>query len=121
MEQIDGNDSLVGDDLDEDEKYVGTRHYWKTGRLGTVYQTFIDANEIIEKSDLAEGSNNQEKEKILDARKTAFGPHFSFVPPWNKKPSNFLSFFISSSFLGDSPVLLVSKYGAFHTLYVVQS
>ena len=87
MEQIDGNDSYVGDDLDkDDEKYSGTSHYWKTGRLGTVYQVFIDANDIIENSDLTEESKNDEKEKILNARKTAFGPNFGFVPPWNMKP-----------------------------------
>ena len=87
MEQIDGNDSYVGDDLDkDDEKYSGTSHYWKTGRLGTVYQVFIDANDIIENSDLTEKSKNDEKEKILNSRKTDFGPNFSFVPPWNMKP-----------------------------------
>jgi hypothetical protein len=83
MGQIDGNDSLVGDDSDEDEKYRGTSHYWKTGKLGTVYQAFIDANNIIENSDLNEESKDYEKENILDARKTAFGPHLSFVLPWN--------------------------------------
>ena len=56
------------------------------GKLCTVYQTFIHAIDIIENSDLTEESKNYEKEKILDARKTAFGPHFSCVPPWNKKP-----------------------------------
>ena len=87
MEQIDGNDSYVGDDLDkDDEKYSGTSQYWKTGKLDTVYQVFIDANDIIDSSDLTEESKNDEKEKILNARKTAFGPNFSFVPPWNMKP-----------------------------------
>ena len=87
MEQIDGNDSYVGDDLEkDDEKYSRTRHYWKTGRLGTGYQVFIDANDIIDNSDLTEESKNDEKEKILNARKTAFGPNFGFVPPWNMKP-----------------------------------
>ena len=65
MEQIDRNGSLVGDDFDGGEKFSGTSHYWKTGRVGTVYPTFVDANDIIENSDLTEGSKNQEKEKIL--------------------------------------------------------
>ena len=40
---------------------------------------------MFENSDLTEESKNHEKAKILDARKSALGPHFSFVPPWNKK------------------------------------
>ena len=55
------------------------------GKLCTVYQTFIDAIDIIDNSDLTEESKNHEKAKILDARKSALGPHFSFVPPWNRK------------------------------------
>ena len=45
------------------------------GKLCTVYQTFMDAIDIIENSDLTEVSKNQR------SRKSAFGPHFSFVPP----------------------------------------
>ena len=40
---------------------------------------------MFENSDLTEESKNHEKAKILDARKSALGPHFSFVPPWNRK------------------------------------
>ena len=47
LEQIDGNDTFAMDEID-DEKYAGTLHYWKTGRLGTVFQSFLNANEIIE-------------------------------------------------------------------------
>ena len=55
------------------------------GKLCTVYQTFIDAIDIIDNSDLTEESKNHEKEKIFNAMKSAFGPHFCFGPPWNKK------------------------------------
>ena len=84
MEQVDGNETLTDDDL-EDAKYSETSHYWRTGRLGTAYQAFIDANAIIEKSNLPEDAKKREVEKILDARKHAFGPNFSYVPPWNSK------------------------------------
>ena len=37
VEQVDGNATLTGEDLVEDEKYSDTCHYWKTCRLGTVF------------------------------------------------------------------------------------
>jgi hypothetical protein len=80
IEQLDGSD-----DLEEIDKYSDTCHYWKTGRLGTVFQTFIDANEIIDSSNLSEVTKESEKTKVLDARKCAFGENFTHVPPWNQK------------------------------------
>jgi hypothetical protein len=54
MEQLDGGNS-VSDDLDDDEdKYMKTIEYWKRGWLGTVFQTFLDAVDVIENSDLTE-------------------------------------------------------------------
>jgi hypothetical protein len=50
-----------------------------------VYQAFIDCNIIIEKSYLPEDVTKCEIKKILYARKDAFGPDFSHVPPWNRK------------------------------------
>ena len=44
LEQLDG----IVEDLEEDEKYLSTQHYWKEGRIGTVYQTFLDVNDIKE-------------------------------------------------------------------------
>ena len=35
IEQLDGSDS-VSDDMDVDDKYVKTLHYWEKGRLSTV-------------------------------------------------------------------------------------
>ena len=80
IEQVDGID-----DLKENYKYPDTCHYWKTGRLGTVFQTFIDVNEIIDTSNLSEVIKEIEKAKVLDARKCAFGENYAYVPPWNQK------------------------------------
>ena len=64
IEQIDGNDTFVSEDLEEDDKYSGTCHYWKTGRLSTVYQTFLDANAIIDHSNLTEERKSIEKKSF---------------------------------------------------------
>ena len=80
IEQLDGNSE---NDETTDEKYAGSRHYWAEGRLSTVYQTFLDANEIIDKSELDEEEKEKEHAKLLDARKTAFGAHFKHFPPWS--------------------------------------
>ena len=85
IKQVDGNNSFVGDESEEDEKYDRSVHYWKTGYLGTGYQNFIDANEVIDASNLNEVSKNEEKEKILEARKCAFGDIFINMPPWNQR------------------------------------
>ena len=62
---------------------VKTKSYWKEGRLDTSYQAFLDANDIVEKSDLPEKSRDTEKAKVLDARKCAFGSDFKYFPPWS--------------------------------------
>ena len=76
IEQVDGNDTVLED---EDDKYTETEHYWKTGRLGTIYQTFLDVNKIIDSSNLQGESKKLEKEKALDSRKFAFGSNFQNV------------------------------------------
>ena len=81
MQQLDGNESLSEEPLDEE--YYRTRHYWEKGRLGTAYQAYIDANELIEKSDLNKDAKEKEKAKILEDRKTAFGIHYKYNPPWS--------------------------------------
>ena len=45
IEQIDGNFSVARIEVDDNEKYIETNHNWKTGRLGTVFQTFIEEKE----------------------------------------------------------------------------
>ena len=82
IEQLDGCDSF-SDELDEDDKYMKTLHYWKKGFLGTVYQTYLDVVDVIKKSDLTEESKDDERAKALEARKHAFGKDFEHFPPWN--------------------------------------
>jgi hypothetical protein len=72
VEQIDGNITLVDEDMEEDLKYSWTRNYWETGKL-------------IEKNNLDEETKKNEKSKIFEAVKSAFGPDFNHVPPWNRK------------------------------------
>ena len=78
LDQLDGASEIE----DADIKYEDTEHYWKNGWLGSVYQVFISANEIIDDSDMPEEEKNEEKAKILKARKEAFGNSFRYYPPW---------------------------------------
>ena len=85
IEQLDGCDS-VSDVMDEDkdeDKYMKTVHYWKQGKVGTVFQTFLDVMDVIENSDLTKESKDLEKTKVLAARKEAFGNDFELFPPWS--------------------------------------
>jgi hypothetical protein len=50
--------------------------------LGTIFQTFLDANLIVEKNDLTEEIKAIENEKSLEARKRAFGNDYKYYPPW---------------------------------------
>jgi hypothetical protein len=56
------------------------------GTVSTVYQTFLDANKIIDKSELDEDEKEKAKAKLLDAKKTAFGDWFKHFPPWSSRP-----------------------------------
>ena len=80
IEQLDGCN-----DISEDSKYRYSRHYWKSGYLGTTYQSFLDALDIIEESELSETEKLIEKQKALDSRKDAFGENYKYYPPWDKK------------------------------------
>ena len=80
LEQLDGNDSF--NEASEDEKYSSIKHYLKNGWLGSAYQTFIDAIEVIDACDLQEDVRDVEKTKVLEARKCALGPNFQGLPPW---------------------------------------
>ena len=76
VEQLDGMTDTS--ELENDEKYENTEHYWKTGRLGTFYQFFIDANDVLDNCNkLNNEEKKNEKMKVLDARKRAFGASFS--------------------------------------------
>ena len=54
----------------------------KNGWLGSAYQTFIDANEVIDAFDIHEDVIDIEKTTVLEARKCALGPNFQGLPPW---------------------------------------
>ena len=54
VEQLDGNVTFDDDDMDED--------YKRTLEVGLVYQCFLDANQIIENSNLEEEVKELEKE-----------------------------------------------------------
>ena len=81
IEQLDGNSSVDEDSM-SDEKYDNTKHYWEKGWLGTIFMTFLDANEVIDGSNLDEENKIIEKEKVLEARKRAFGENYKWYPPW---------------------------------------
>ena len=82
IEQLDGSTSGI-EDLEEDVQYFRTKKYWKEGRLRTSYQIFLDANDIVEKSELLDKSKDTGKAKVLDARKYAIGSNFKHFPPWS--------------------------------------
>ena len=84
IEQLDGCNSY-SEELDEDDKFMKTLHYWKNGHLGTIYQNYLDVVDVIEKSDLTEESKNDERAKAVEARKYAFGKDFVLFPPWSSK------------------------------------
>ena len=73
IEQLDGGDLASNDETD---KYTKTALYWEKGKLGTIFQTYLDVIDVIENSDLTEVSKDLEKEKVLAARKEAFGNDF---------------------------------------------
>ena len=61
-----------------------TLHYWKTGRMIDVFQTYLDVIEDIEKSKLNEETKVLKKEKALEARKNSLGKIYMRFPPWRK-------------------------------------
>ena len=85
IEQLDGNISISDKNIDEDEEYARTARYWKSGSLGSAFQAFLDANEIIDNSNFEMEEKKVEKQKILEARKLAFGNNFSYYPPWSNR------------------------------------
>ena len=55
---------------------------FSVGRLGMIYQRFLDANKIINESDLNEEEKKHEKDTLLGAWKAALGDGFIDFPPW---------------------------------------
>ena len=83
IEQLDGMDDSTNEEVDD--KYNESENYWKTGKLGTIYQTFLDVNCIIESSNMSEDEKIVEKLKALAARKKAFGSEYTWYPPWKTR------------------------------------
>ena len=67
------------------EQINGDVKYWKSGKMTSVYQTYLDVCEDITCSDLPESEQDLEQEKALEARKVAIGDGFKRYPPWNQK------------------------------------
>ena len=63
---------------------MATCRYWEEGEIGAGFQTYLDAVDIIEESDIREEDKHEEKSKVLEARKQAFGTRYKFYPPWSR-------------------------------------
>ena len=59
LEQLDGSSS-VSEDYEERDKYSRTLRYWKDGKLGTEFQCYLDAMDVIEESEIIEDVKNVE-------------------------------------------------------------
>ena len=81
IEQLDGSYDIV--DGQDDDDYEGSKHYWKTGWLGSAYQSYLDAMEVLNKSYLDISDMEEEKIKVLEARKEALGSSYKYYPPWS--------------------------------------
>ena len=81
--QLDGCHDV--DELGIDEKYSRSEHYWREGWLGITYSVYLDAIAVIEScDDIPEEEKGAEKNKLLEARKRAFGENYKHFPPWKK-------------------------------------
>ena len=81
IEQLDGHHDEVDED---DDFYAGSKHFWKNGWLGGAFQSFCDANEVVDTCDISEEDRKIIKTEILEARRAALGSNFMYFPPWDK-------------------------------------
>ena len=85
-ENVEGNinKASISEDFEDNEidKYSSTIRYWKEGKLGTAFQSYLDAIDVLETSNFSEDFKDVEKSKVLEARKQAFGSEFEYYPPW---------------------------------------
>ena len=51
VEQLDGHHDEVDED---DDFYAGSKHFWKNGWLGGAFQSFCDANQVVDTCDISE-------------------------------------------------------------------
>ena len=75
---------LFENEEDDNQLLLSTERYWRTGILGSTFQTYLDVLIMIDGSTLEEDDKNIEKELVLKARKEAFGDDFMYYPPWRK-------------------------------------
>ena len=81
LEQLDG----CVDDIttEQDKKYANTAHYWERGHIGIAYHSYLDATKIIDDcEEISDEEKAEEKTKLLESRKAAFGRSFENFPPW---------------------------------------
>ena len=83
IDQLDGSNDI--EELELDKKYDRSEHYWEKGNVGIAYSIFLDANCLVDASNLSEKEKSKEKAKLLDSRKSVFGNNFHQFPPWCKK------------------------------------
>ena len=69
IEWRDGNAENSTLENPDDDKYENTKDYWEKGHLGGGFQTYIDALEVIGEMNLSNDEMNDEKARILRARK----------------------------------------------------
>jgi hypothetical protein len=74
--QLDGESEC---ERDTDEWWVKQNNYSLK-----IFQMYIDVLKDIEKSSLSEEKKNEEREKVTNGRKAAFGDNFQWFPPWSK-------------------------------------
>ena len=81
LEQLDGNTSIREDSEEiENDTFSETIRYWKEGKLGTAFQSYLDAIDVIETGNFSEDFKDIEKSQVLEARKQAFGLDFEYLP-----------------------------------------
>ena len=83
IDQLDGSNDV--EEFELDMKYDRSEHYWKKGNIGIAYSIFLDANCLVDASNLSEKEKSKEKAKLLESRKSVFGNNFHQFPPWCKK------------------------------------
>ena len=69
-------DGLNDDSFMEDEAYEGLKHFWKNNYLGRAYQSFIDANEVIEMIEVYDDVKQKLKYTVVETMKVALGKAF---------------------------------------------
>ena len=71
-------------DIFTDSERDTTLHYWKTGHMIDVYQTYLDVIDDITNSNLSKEDKCREEEKALEGRKKSLGSNYMKFPPWRK-------------------------------------